>query len=368
MLALPLIFVDLESDRISLTENRMLANRPPLAEIKNPGMFVLQFDEWFKDSTGFREKLLAIYKAVNDENKWLNFVVWYTDGPDFFLIGEKGHHYFAGNGNLIPKFQGKQFLSDEQLLGMARKLEEVKIYLENNKIPLVVMFCADKESIYPEYYPKSIKRGSEPIQLDIITDYLKINTSVDVFNIRQALLTEKNNYLLYYKIDTRAFTGNFSHYNEIGAFFAYCELMKHINKYFPQIIPYKTEDIEISYDEKEIPYVNLKSGFTYKGLDLSSFVDVDPNLFLTISGSYENVNENLPVILFFSDSYSWQSYIGKYFAQQFGKAVFIHWGYVRFIQEYISIFKPDIVVFESAERELISFANHVIGIPKLPYQ
>jgi hypothetical protein len=268
---------------------------------------------------------------------------------------------------MISKFQGKKFISDEQLSEMAAKLEEVKTYLENKGIPLVVMFCTDKESVYPEYYPKSIKRGSEPIQLDIITSYLQEHTGVDVFNIRQALVEEKNNYLLYYKVDTMSFTSDFAHYNQIGAFFAYRELMKHINVYFTQTIPYELNDIEIGYDEKERPNVTLKSGFTYQKLNKSFFVDVAPVLLSIVEiVGYENKSSDLPVILFFHDSYSGENYIGKYFAQQFGKTIFIHYRNINYIDDCISQFKPDIVIFESAERELRSFTNRVGGIPDLP--
>jgi len=311
MLALPLVFVDSKSDRISVRENRRLANRPPLSEIKNhPGMFIRQFDAWFKDSTGFREKLLALYKTVN-ENKWLNNVIQYTNGSYVYLKGEKGHHYFAYTGGwMISKFQGKKFISDEQLLNMASKLDMVKTYLDSKGIPLVVMFCTDKESIYPEFYPKSIRRGPEPIQLDIITNYLKENTSVDVFNIRQALLAEKDTNLLYIVA-----SGDLTHYTQIGAFFAYRELMKHINKYFPQIIPYTTDDIKIIYDGKGAPVVLLKSGFTYQRHDSSFFDNVNVHKpFTWANHAYENINSNLPVILVLCDSFAEEGFIGKYFA------------------------------------------------------
>jgi len=36
------------------------------------------------------------------------------------------------------------------------------------------------------------------------------------------------------------------------------------------------------------------------------------------------------------------------------------------IKEYIDRYKPDIIVFESAERELDGFVNAVAKIPKLP--
>jgi hypothetical protein len=341
----------------------MLANHPSISDIKNsPGAFIRQFDEWFKDSTGFRERLIKLYQVI-DKNKWLNAVVQYMDGQYVYLIGEKGHHYFAGvGGDLIPKFQGRQFISDEQLVNMADKLEMIKTYLDDKGIPLVAMFCTDKESVYPEFYPKSIKRGTEPIQLDIITNYLQENTSVDIFNIRQALLAKRDANLLYV-----VSSGDLTHYTQIGAFFAYRELMKHINSYFPQITPYELDDVKISYDEKGIPKVTLKSGFTYQKHDPLFSDNADPVLFPTERiTAYENKNSDLPVILFFHDSYSGEGYIGKYFAQQFGKAIFIHFANISYIQEYISQFKPDIVVFESAERQLGYFANCVIGIPELP--
>jgi hypothetical protein len=362
MLALPLVLVDLSSGRISVQENRMLAERPPLADIKaNHGSFIRQFDAWFKDSTGFRKQLVSLYNAI-DKNKLLNGEgeVRYTDGPYTFLIGRQGHHYFADvNGKLIPKFQGNQFISDELLQRMASKLDDVKQYLDNKGIPLVVMLCADKESVYPEFYPKFIRRGPEPIQLEVITKYLQEHTSVDVFNIREALLEKKNDNLLYYLIDAMWFTSDFAHYNEIGAFFSYRELMKHINIHGPYMVPYELDDVEISYDEKDIPHVSLKMEKTYYQLD-SSFFDAVTWENVT----YENIEPDLPVILFLCDSYAAEHYIGKYFAQQFGKAIFIHYRNISRIEEYIDWYNPDVVVFESAERQLEWFANVVAGIPE----
>jgi len=377
MLMLPLVFMDLSSDRISVEENRSLAETPRLADMRNhPRSFIWQFNNWFNDSTGFRGQFIKLYQFIEKIN-WLGAVVRYTDGQDVYLIGEEGHRYYTGrSGELIPKFQGKQFLSDEQMANMANKLEKVKYYLDSKGIPLVVMLCADKESVYPEFYPKSIKRGPEPIQLDVITKYLQENTSVDVFNIRQALLAEKNNYLLYYRIDTRAFADDFAHYNEIGAFFAYRELMKHINIHFPRIVPYEINDIEIIYDKKGIPDISLKSEITYKKLDASFFNDVklDQRPFTWENEVFENAVQNLPVILFIRDSYAGFSgfsdgrkmYISRYFAQHCSKTILIHWRNIRHLDEYITCYKPDIVVFESAERNLGYFAYDVAGIPELP--
>jgi len=369
MLALPLVFVDLSSDRVSVEENRMLAERPHISDIKShPGTFIKDFDAWFKDSTGFRKQLIKLYNII-DKNKWLNAVVRYTVGEDVvMLIGEKGHRYSAGhNGIWIQRYQGKRLLSDERLADMAKKLEEVKTYLDNKGIPLVVMFCTDKEEIYPEFYPKSIKRGPEPTEIELITNYLQEHTNIDVFNIKQALLAEKDNYQLY-----DVSSGDLFHYNEIGAFFAYRELMKHLNIYFPEIVPYKLNDINICYNEEGIPDVSLKTEMTYKRLDPSFFDDVELKRPFTYQNvTYENINPNLPVIMFMRDSYAGyfgesydKKFISQYIASHFGKAIFIQYTNMEHFEEYIKKYKPDIVIFES--REPHNLATYIAQIPELP--
>jgi hypothetical protein len=66
------------------------------------------------------------------------------------------------------------------------------------------------------------------------------------------------------------------------------------------------------------------------------------------------------------DSYFAEEFIGKYIAQHFGEAILFHYDNIRHIEKYVTRYKPDIVVFESAERELDSFSNWVAGIPELP--
>jgi len=372
MLTLPLVFIDFSSNRVSVQENRMLAKRPLLSGIESSGTFIRDFDAWFKDSTGFREQLVMLYKIVFGSNSWLNGNNRYAHGQYIYIIGEQEHHYFADiNGILIQKFQGKQFIPDDQLTNLAVRLELVKTYLDKKGIPLIVMFCTDKESVYPEFYSKTVKRGPEPIQLDVITGYLQEHTGVDVFNIRKALLDRKDSFLLYDKKVVWAKTdnsllnnvplvsdllqGDLSHYNEIGAFFAYRELMRHINAYLPEISPYELDDVEIRYDEIERPHVSLKQGNLYIRLDMSFFDDV--NIGTGRNYACENTESELPVILFMRDSYADEHFIGKYIAQHFGRTIMIDYPNMEHFEEYIDKYKPDIVVFESAERELPRFAE-----------
>ena len=338
----------------------MLAPFPRLTDLKHhQGQFIRDFDAWFKDSTGFREQLLTLYNVMGI-NSWMSGVR-YNKGQFVYLVGEDGHHFYAGqNDELRQIFQGKPIFSDEQLTSIADKLKEVKKYLDRQGIPFVVMLCTFKEAIYPEYYPKSIKRGHEPIQLDVIINYLREHTNIDIFNIRQALLAEKDNYLLY-----PVSSGDLAHYTEIGAFFAYRELMKYINIYFPDIVPYDLNDIDIRYDKDVVgipePDVTLKKGITYKKLAPSFFDDVELNRPFTWENvTYENKNPDLPVILVFRDSYSGYSaenyekkYLTQFIASHFGKAIFIHWLNLKHFEEYVAKYNPDIIVFESVNSQML---------------
>ena len=369
MSTLPFFFADISPERASARENRMLAGIPGPADIKKgPGTFIRKFDAWFKDSSGFREQLLTLYNTM-EKSRLLNDI-WYVDGQFVFLVGEQGHHYFAAEGGvLIPKFQGRQFLSDAQLQNMAAKFGGVRGYLDGKGIPLVIMFTTDKESVYPEFYPKLIKRGPEPDQLDVITGYLREHAGADVFNTRRALEAEKGNYLLYPLVDNfdSAFS-DFGHYNQTGAFFAYRELMRRINSYSPAMAPYELHDIDIRYDELGgNPVVSLKAEKKHKKLDMSFFDGVELDRpFTWENAAYENTEPGLPVILFFADSYYiFEFYIAEYIAQHFGRSIFIHYKNISRFEKYIARYKPDIVVIEAGERGLRKFAGFLAGIPGL---
>jgi hypothetical protein len=106
-------------------ENRMLANKPSVADIKDcPETFVRQFDEWFKDSTGFREKLLILYKKTDGIFKHGTFL----DGTSIALIGRQGHHFHTHYNQLLPIYQGKRWLDDVQSYELSVKLNDINQY------------------------------------------------------------------------------------------------------------------------------------------------------------------------------------------------------------------------------------------------
>jgi hypothetical protein len=360
LLLIPLLLTDLRNGLVAPEENRMLADRPPLSSMNHPQTFIRNFTEWFNDHIGLRGKFISLYKFLGKSQKQ---GPQYREGDVTYIIGRGGHHFFTGSNNhdMIGKFAGNPVFSSEELQTFSHKLTSMQDYLNKRDIPLIVMFCADKETIYPEYYSPAVKRGPEPVQLDLITSYLKNNTSVDIFNVRQALLEQKDRYLLFPKGPP----GDLTHYNEIGAFFAYRELMCHINTYYPDIIPYSLDDIDIDCDENGVARVNLKENPEYTKYDDSFFDNVTTN---SSDGwanrAFESTARNSPAILILRDSYMGDenSFILKYIARHFSKTIAIHFLNMNNLEQYIDAFNPDIMVLETAERQIPGFFASVNGL------
>ena len=359
ILFLPLAFVNPYGDIVSEQENRMLAKRPATSGLfLQPADFTRQFDRWFADNVGFREQLIGLYKKLDS----LETQGQYSDGSNIMLIGEQGHHYFADIGGwLIGKFQGKALLTDEQLVKLSDGLNAIQAYLNKKDIPFILMFCADKETIYPEYYPKSIIKGPDPDQLDTVSEYIMNHTNIDFFSVKACLLEAKKHYPVFDKVgDARMIL---SHHSEIGAFFTYQELMKHITTYMPQIKALTAEDVSFTYhdvgDYQNISDVILLQDQRYRSLDSDFFTNI-PLQHPSQGSAFENDDASLPTILIMRDSYTGNgNYISRYIPQHFGKTILIHWNNTRSLTEYIDILNPDIVVFEVAERMLIDFPNAV---------
>ena len=373
IIAIPLIFCDFSKDRISIEENRRLANFPELSDIKNaPIKFLNGFDDWFKDSTGFRDSMIKLYKAAFN-NQWLN-KVRYREGINVYLYGDEGHIYYSDmihanrDGWLMSIFQGKPILPETEANYFSGKLEHINTYLNSLGIPMLVMLCPNKETVYPEFYPKSIVKGPEPNSLDLFTNYLNENTGATVFNINKALIDQKENFLLFPKRDTLFDAPTYvAHYNQIGAFFGYQELMRHIKRYYPEINIFNLADTDIVHDDNE-PNVLLKpENISAINLGTSFFDDIplDRPYLTAQNAAYENENKKLPTILFLRDSYTYNTYNEIFIVQHFSKTILIHYRNISNIKEYIEIFKPAIVVLEAGERGLFDLLEHLKKMPAL---
>ena len=121
----------------------------------------------------------------------------------------------------------KYNFTEKELEKAKNNLIHFRDELKKKNIDFIFMVCPDKQSIYFEYMPDYIKRKSIKSGTDIFVEYIKNNTDIKVVYPKEELLKYKDKYQLYYKYDT--------HWNNLGAYIGYSELMKSLNIYVDNI-------------------------------------------------------------------------------------------------------------------------------------
>lgn len=344
LLLIPLFLTDFQGGSRGRRENRVLAKRPDISLVyRHPKDFIRDVELWISENIGFRDFMLSLYIEINK----LILDGYYLDGTGLVLVGEEGHTFHTGGKKeLLSVYQGKPWLSDTEMQQLMVKFNELQSFFDRKGIRFIIMLCADKESIYPEYYPKFVVRGSEPSSLDRVNQYIRRNAALNFFCIKERLLAEKDEYLLYPK------TGDIYallHYNETAGFFAYQELIKRIAAYFPSLLPLSIGDVSIAYRDDGLSDVVLRQRKLFKWTKARFFEDAI---------EYENEDVELPSLLLLRDSYA--GYFTDFLPQHFSRTIMHHWSTIGRIEEYVDSYKPDVVVFEVAEREIPAFADAII--------
>ena len=100
----------------------------------------------------------------------------------------------------------------------------------------------NKNKIYGEHYPNYILKQTPNTdsRANQLTNYISDNTNIKVLYLYDTLKEHKKENQLYYKTDT--------HWNHLGAYYGYNEIINTINKDFNNNLP-KAEINSVSYKE-----------------------------------------------------------------------------------------------------------------------
>ncbi len=260
------------------------------------------------------------------------------------VVGKGGWLFYdafeSNDGMGFGPSLGYQPLSESQLYLLRSKLEDEARWMSGQKIPFILMPCPDKQSVYPEFLPQEWLRKGEG-RLDQIFQTMRDVRGVKVIDVRHALENAKRSFKprLYYKTDT--------HWNTVGGFIAYLELMKYLIEPFPGMRTMQFSDMRPLKDGKMVG-------------DLLRFQDIDTNQ------GYEDELEPLPKagntgtkvnkLILFGDSFA--SSLRPLLVNHFNEIVFINGA--RSAQspidrQLILEEKPDVVILESVERYWTKF-------------
>jgi alginate O-acetyltransferase complex protein AlgJ len=204
-------------------ENRPLKTFPRLAlarrEVKN---FRKDFEAWFNDNFGWRTSLVRFHGHL---------AIWLGVSPTpKVVLGKQGWLYYDGEPgqNFIDiYYRSVKPFTVSELETWQTALEERQRWLAKHGISYLVVFIPNKETIYPEFLPDAVKKLRETTRLDQLVDYLRCNSTLDVLDLREALLVGKKRAQIYFRTDT--------HWNSLGAYIAYEQIINCLARRFPSL-------------------------------------------------------------------------------------------------------------------------------------
>ncbi|MBF0258613.1 MAG: hypothetical protein HQK62_07215 [Desulfamplus sp.] len=327
-----------------------------------------QVNRWFNDNFGLRNDLIAACARLQYDlfGKSMDIQKVVIGKNGFLFLGD----YFA---DVLKQYMNIKYFNMNQLTVFMSSLRNIQSYLERQNIAFLFVIVPDKHSIYPEYLParfSKIKNGHN--SYDQIIERLKLS-DINFVDLKNVLTKQKDNYSdrLYYKTD--------SHWSNIGAYIGYKAIIDKISDTFSYIDSPSMIDINIlqsryyRYDLSQMskltwmddfyadvyfskPLANLKFHDlrTDHGLQQNSNQDnfVETFEYVKVTNSEA---ENSYKVLMLRDSFC--NALSQFFSRDFQEVTYIDHEEIDktdfSLPQMVNKNKPDIVIFEIAERLLM---------------
>lgn len=294
------------------------------------------------------------------ESQAVEFDVRYSkdNGNKYVLIGKDGHLHYQ---ETVPDFTGKTVLKDK---GLAQQIDYItekadKIHDISPSTKIIYVIAPSHLTIYPETAPDSVAaKKSDITRLTQFIEAFRDNDKVTFIDLQTPLLSAKESspYLLYNKTDT--------HWNELGAYYAYREIMNYISLDFPAAAPEPLDSFDVftktvaGGDMAKFLEVNLDSVtencvFVRSKTELKSGISKDysmnfSNEWFSEKREFRIADKDLPTMIMYRDSFS--TNLMSFMAEKFSRSVFMEmWNYKDDLRLCRGI-KPDYIIIEYAER------------------
>lgn len=349
IIGIPLITTNFQQDKVSESENRKLTAMPKLHNDDGSlnENFTSDLESWINDNIGLRSQMVI----ANAKIQFYGFNVLANNSD--MLLGPNQELNYATN-DIIADYQHEDLKTQDKLNQIASGYQRVSDYLEQRGIQFYYFQCWDKQSIYPEYFPKTIKQFGDVSKTDQIIATLKTRTTVDVISSKELLIDAKKEY------DTYSVWGDPTHWTQRGAYLGYRMLMEEINaknqnKY--KILSADDYNIEITdqgytvfggiHKKDMLEDFEVKDPQAYLSDEEPMFLSEWANKSRTIY--YNDKVDNNDTLLILGDSY-FDNFLYDDFAESFHRVVFIWGDYAEKLEQLVDYYQPLIVINENAER------------------
>ncbi|MCR4806101.1 MAG: hypothetical protein K5857_00360 [Lachnospiraceae bacterium] len=348
-LIVPAICTNTKEMQISTIDNKILTEWPGLDLTLKTNT---QVEDYVNDRIGFREQAIEAYTELNDK-------LFHVMVHPLFMYGKEGQIFYK-DPTYIKGYQHMN--TDEAYLDtFVDFLSATNDYLKEKDIKFLYFLCPDKKTIYPEYFPDSIHVNEDnPGITDYMDSKLK-GTGIDYIIPVEELKEAKKTEVVYNKLYDA------THWNEDGAFVGHKLIDKRIQEAFDDVAPLDKEDYFMAMEhmdtldvarfsiDEDVPHYALwddtSSDMTAYMYDTAAFEDNTFYCHFTNPSCGNNRR-----LLVFCDSYFGNYH--KFYQNRFSEVYFVHWHNYKYLQYYINLFFPDMVIYETAER---SITGEMIG-------
>jgi hypothetical protein len=327
-------------------EKREMAKMPNFESFIS---FPNEFEKYYNDNFGLRNYMIEFSSKIK-----INLFNT-SPKPELVQFGdEKFLFYNSFEDEIFKSYTRTNLISEKDLYLLYKKLNSRSIDLSSKNIKYLFGFWPNKHTIYPENLPSSMSMQiSDSISLADQITYYFTKKGLLFFDVRDGLLTSKNNGNLYRKLD--------SHWNALGAYRAYVDFCKDTYSIIG-LTPHSQNEFDIGAKESSegdlVKMLGVKSIFGFKDI-LPVFTLKDKSKGFEISYGTDHLNGtiitkskmkgNAQKVLIFRDSFS--SALIQFISLHFEEVIYTSSTYDEAL---IDLVKPDIVISCRTERYILS--------------
>lgn len=339
MISIPGIFTNIKPDQQSKMDNRMLQEFPEMGSDE----FQEEVEQYLSDRIGLRENMITFYQNLCSN-------IFHKLVHPLFIDGQDGH--VMVDYDLIS-FQHLD-VDPAYVENFSEYLESLQNFCESMGSEFVFFLCTNKETIYPEYFPKGYHIKEQPNRSDQILEALT-EKEVSFIYPKEIFFELKNKEPLYNK------KYDVAHWNDTGSFYGNREIISYIHKSFPNVDELEKDEFKITEDiqpylpnsyfkiNEKVPEYTLKEEQSVEKSEVfSEMVLTAPKIYYKYYKNQEN--QALPRILIFGDSYF--EHTARFYLNRSSELMLLHSDNMVDAEYYISLFQPDIVITEFVERVL----------------
>jgi alginate O-acetyltransferase complex protein AlgJ len=341
------------SDKIAVEEKRMLAPLPKL-RLRSPTLsgFSAAFNAFFNDRFAYRQQLFCLIT-------YISYRIFAVSNSPSVVIGQHNWLFFLAGGDEETARHYPLF-SRSELESWGRVLEARRAWLAARNIKFLFVVAPSKCSIYGEELPSAYKPIFPQSQQDQLLDYLRKHSKVSVVDLRPTLIDAKKFMRLYYYTDT--------HWTHAGAYIAYTKIAERLKSWFSQIEPVGFSSVRIDnfrFDDGDLQNMLGLHGlipemvsralpqkrFPYKKCEIGQERCLEATHMHEENAPYatELDKPNLPRAVCLRDSF--MAAMAPWLSANFHRIEY-YWQQ-DFPQTVIEREKPDVVIEEIVERELV---------------